>query len=283
MGVLDDLNALPPELETRMKRVLLTHMKNGYWISTFDSAQVIFNSRQILSREAAAFAREKEISPRKIFVRKKDGTQIGELGRIPSGFIGRFEAPGPPDLLSQIFLDGLESTELSFSTIAADVPYPAVAPLSEGVTIHRRFLRITATGYEPLDPARPLQKGDVVISQVSLKREPVRDAGSIQSRFLVLEDGIPSLGQAIDDDRTYLADAGIQADENDYWACVKQTQRYPDRTVRIAEVLPGGEMKLYQVWRATFAGKATISPARAFDMYDESIRGNSAAQSIRVE
>ena len=94
---------------------------------------------------------------------------------------------------------------------------------------------------------------------------------------------MPSLGQAIDDDRTYLADAGVQADENDYWASVKQTQRYPERTVRIAGVLPGGEMKLYQVWRVAFAGKATIPPAQAFDMYDESIRGNTGAQGIWVE
>ena len=94
---------------------------------------------------------------------------------------------------------------------------------------------------------------------------------------------MPSLGQAIDDDRTYLADAGIQPDENDYWASVKQTLRYPERTVRIASVLPTGEMKLYQVWRVAFAGKATIPPAQAFDMYDESIRGNSGAQGIRVE
>ncbi|MCX5882087.1 MAG: MG2 domain-containing protein [Deltaproteobacteria bacterium] len=283
MGVLDDLGALQPELETRMKRLLLSHMKNGYWISTFDSAQVIFNSRGILSREAAAFAREKETKARKILVRKKDGTQMGELTRIPSGFIGRFEAPGAPDLLSLIRLDGLESTEFASAAIAADVPYRAVAPKSNGVTIQRRFLRVTATGNEPVDPARPLQKGDVVIIEVSLSREPIRNARSVQSRFLVVEDGIPSLGQAIDDDRTYLADAGVQADDNDYWASVKQTQRYPERTVRIASVLPTGEMKLYQVWRVAFAGKATIPPAQAFDMYDESIRGNTGAQGIRVE
>ncbi|MFH0996369.1 MAG: alpha-2-macroglobulin family protein [Pseudomonadota bacterium] len=283
IGVLDDLGALSPELETRMKLILLSNMKNGYWISTFDSAQVIFNSRGILSREAAAFSREKETKARKILVRKKDGTQMGELARIPSGFIGRFETPGAPDLLSQIFVDGLESTEFASAIIAADVPYPAVTPKSDGVTIHRRFLRITATGNEALDLSRPLQKGDVVISEVSLSREPIRDARSVQSRFLVVEDGIPSLGQAIDDDRTYLADAGVQADENDYWASVKQTQRYPERTVRIASVLPTGEMKLYQVWRVAFAGKATIPPAHAFDMYDESIRGNTGAQGIRVE
>ncbi|MBI5590781.1 MAG: alpha-2-macroglobulin [Deltaproteobacteria bacterium] len=283
IGVLDDLGALPPELETGMKRLLISQMKNGYWISTFDSAQVIFNSRGILSREAAVFEREKESKARKVLVRKKDGTQMGELTRIPSGFIGKFQDPGAPDLLSQIFVDGLESTESAFSVITANVPYPAVESKSDGVTIKRRFMRITATGNEALDLTRPLHKGDVVISEVSLKRVPIRDARSVQSQFLVVEDGIPSLGQAIDDDATYLADAGVQADDDDYWASVKQTQRYPERTVRIARVLPAGEMKLYQVWRVTFAGKATIPPAHAFDMYDESIRGNTGAQGIRVE
>ena len=76
---------------------------------------------------------------------------------------------------------------------------------------------------------------------------------------------------------------GFRPTTNDYWASVKQTQRYPERTVRIARVLPAGEMKLYQVWRVAFAGKATIPPAQAFDMYDESIRGNTGAQGIRVE
>jgi hypothetical protein len=283
MGVLDDLNTLPPELETGMKQRLLSQMKNGYWISTFDSAQVIFNSRGILSREAAAYAREKEANTRSVRVRKKDSTQMGELTRIPSGFIGRFEAPGTPDLLSQILVDGLEPAEFAFATIAAEVPFQAVSPQSSGVTIERRLLRITATGSEALDLSRPLQKGDVIISEVSLSREPIRDTRSVQSRFLVVEDGIPSLGQAIDDDRTYLADAGVQADEDDYWTSVKQTLRYPEKTVRIASVLPTGELKLYQVWRVAFAGKATIPPARAFDMYDESIRGNTGAQSIQAE
>ena len=60
---------------------------------------------------------------------------MGELTRIPSGFIGRFEAPGAPDLLSQIFVDGLGSTEFASSTITANVPFEAVQSKSDGVTI----------------------------------------------------------------------------------------------------------------------------------------------------
>jgi uncharacterized protein YfaS (alpha-2-macroglobulin family) len=180
-------------------------------------------------------------------------------------------------------VDGLGTTEFASSAITANVPFEAVESKSDGVTIQRKFMRITATGKEMLDLSRPLQKGDIVISEISLKRDSVRDARSVQSQFLVVEDGIPSLAQAIDDDRTYLADAGIQADVDDYWASVKQTQRYPERTVRIAKVLPEGDMKVYQVWRVAFTGKATIPPAHAFDMYDESIRGNTGAQAVQVE
>jgi alpha-2-macroglobulin len=283
MGVLDDLNALPQDVESAMKRMLLSHMKNGYWISTFDSAQVIFNTRGILTKEAAAFAQEKEAKAGKIMVRKKDGTELGELARIPSGFIGRFKDPGSADLLSQIRTDGLGATDFASSTITANVPFQAVESKSDGITVQRRFMRITATGKEALDLSRPLQKGDVVISEISIKREAVRDAGSVQSQFLVVEDGIPSLAQAIDDDRIPLADAGVQADDNNYWASIKQTERYPEKTVRIAKVPAGGEMRVYQVWRAAFAGRATIPPAHAFDMYDESIQGNTGAQGVRVE
>jgi hypothetical protein len=105
----------------------------------------------------------------------------------------------------------------------------------------------------------------------------------VQSRFLVVEDGVPSLAQTIDDDRTFLADAGLQPDTEGYWARQKQTLRYPDRTVRIVEVIPGGEIKLYQAWQVAFSGTASIPPASAFDMYDESIQGNTGAQTIHVE
>jgi len=56
MGTLEDLNALPEPLESKLKRILLTSMKNGFWVSTFDTAQVIFNTRKLLSKEAAAVA-----------------------------------------------------------------------------------------------------------------------------------------------------------------------------------------------------------------------------------
>jgi len=48
-------------------------------------------------------------------------------------------------------------------------------------------------------------------------------------------------------------------------------------------VLPRGEITIYQVWQAAFGGTAAVPPAVAFDMYDESVRGNTGAGRIRVE
>ena len=283
IGALKEAEALPEELEVRLAQILLASMKNGYWTSTFDTAQVIFNTREILSEEAAAYVEERDAKTRRIVVRAKDGTRLGELSRIPSGFVGTFKEPGTPGSLSEIRLEGMDADEVACATITVDVPFAAVKPYAHGLKVERRFMRITPEGSKPLDLAGPLPVGAIVVSEVRVKRDPVAEAGIIPSHFVVVEDGIPSLAQAVDEDETYLADAKIQPKDESYWSWIKETQRYPEKTARIARVLPGGELRLYQVWRVSFAGKATIPPARAFDMYDESLQGNSEAQRVQAE
>lgn len=283
LGVLEDLDALPEELEVTLKQLLLSYMRNGAWISTFNTAQVIFNTREILSREAAAFAQERETGSRTIVVYTRDGIELGKLTPIPAGFVGNFAQGGSLSALSEIRLDGLDPDDAAYSVVSVDVPYGTVRPCAHGLTVERTFRRITSHGSEKLDMTRPLRKGDPVVSEVCVRRGPVTDMGPVPSQFLVVEDGIPSLAQSMDDDEAYLADAGIQPREDTYWSRIKQTQRHPDKTLRIAKVLPGGEFKVYQIWRAAFAGKAAIPPARAFDMYDEGLQGNTEAGEVRVE
>lgn len=283
LGVLKDAEALPEELESRLKQVLLASMKNGYWTSTFDTAQVIFNTREILSEEAAAYVEERDAKARRIVVRAKDGSEVGKLSRIPAGFLGTFSEPGLIGSLSEIRFEGMEPDEVAYATFKVDVPFPAVKSYAHGLRVERNLMRITPKGKEPLDLSKPLPRGAIVVSEVRVKREPVPEASAIPSRFLVVEDGIPSLGQAVDEDATYLAEARIQPKDESYWSSVKETQRYPEKTTRIGRLLPGGELRLYQVWRVAFAGKATIPPARAFDMYDDSLQGNSEAQRVQAE
>jgi len=241
---------------------------------------VIFNLRSILSREAVALVAEQQTKPRRLVVRKMDGRELGELKGIPQGYVATFANPGSVVDVSEIMLDGLRPNEVASAAITADVPYDAVKPRSVGLVVDRSFKRVTSGGSDMLDLTRPLHKGDLVVSEVRVKRDPVQDTRTIPSQFVVIEDGIPSFAQAIDDDEKVLADAKIQPREDSYWASIKETQRHPDKTTRIVKVMPTGEIRIYQVWQVTFPGKATIPPAWAFDMYDESLQANTEARAV---
>jgi alpha-2-macroglobulin len=138
-------------------------------------------------------------------------------------------------------------------------------------------------GSELLDLSRPLRKGDLVVSELQVRRPGMDMPNSNGGSFIVVEDGVPSLALTVQEDEKYLADAKVQPKDDSYWATIKETQRHPDKTVRIAEVRPGGEIRIYQVWQVSFSGKASIPPARAFDMYNEDLWGNTGALELSVE
>ncbi|HQH27869.1 MAG TPA: alpha-2-macroglobulin family protein, partial [Oligoflexia bacterium] len=65
LGILAALNALPDDLGARLKRFIIEAMENGGWLSTFDTAQLIFNTRELIAEEArraSEFDRERVIS-----------------------------------------------------------------------------------------------------------------------------------------------------------------------------------------------------------------------------
>lgn len=281
LGVLDGEKALAADQKMRLGRILLQGMKNGYWTSTFDTAQVIFNTRGVLAKEAVAAAHEK--GSRSLAVTLDGGRVVGTLERIPAGFTGLFANPGTPGDLGEIRLTGLLANEVVYCHATADVPFAAVKPVSTGIAVKRRLFLVTPSGHEELKADTSLRKGDTVVSEITVKRGTVSEKGALQSRFVVVEDGVPSISQTIDSDETVLADAKLQPTAANYWSSIKETQRYPDKTIRIAEVAPGGEMQLYQVWQVTFSGEASLPPAVAFDMYDESVRGNTDPERIKVE
>lgn len=275
MGTLFDAQALPSALETKLKRQLLLMQKNGYWTSTYDTAQVIFNAREILSKEAEA-ARDQK--PRTRNAMTANGVKLGALDAIPGGYLGRFRQFGDNGDLNEIFINELQADEITSATLAVEVAYRNVSARSSGLEVQRHFKRITAKGSELIDLSQSLHLGDVVVSEVRVQRNS--DSRELGSEFVVIEDGIPSLAEGLENDQSYLADAGIQAKDDNYWASIKETQRYPDRIVRIAKLQAGAALTLYQAWRVNRSGVASIPPAAGFDMYDETIQGNSAASRV---
>lgn len=281
LGVLNEAGALPPELEARLKKLLLNSRKNGYWTSTYDTAQVILNSRKLLEKEAAV-ARDGKAAARKLVALSREEARLGELKPIPGGFLGRFTQFSEVVDIGEIKLAGLKPDEVASVNVAVELPYAEVTPKAAGLSVERTFRRIRGQGSEVVDMEQPLRVGDVAVSEVLVKRSAETGPQAAASHYVVIEDGIPSLAEGQEADAVYLADAQIQPREDGYWSRIKETRRYPDRIARVAEIAPGTEMRLYQVWRVARAGIASIPPARAFDMYDESVRGNTEAGKLEV-
>ncbi len=281
LGVLHEADALKPALESQLKALLLHSQKNGYWLSTYDTAQVIFNSRFLLSKEAEAAGKAKA-QGRVLSVSSKNGTALGSLTPIPGGYLGEFSHFSEQPDLSDLTLPDLKADEVAGASLSVDTPYAAVSAQASGLQIDRRFRKITSSGSDIIDFSQNLHPGDVIVSEIHITRTPDANRPAQGSEYVVIEDGVPALAEALENDQTYLADAKIQAKQDDYWSNIKETQHYPDRTVRVAKLLPGGEFRLYQVWRVARSGSAAIPPATAFDMYNEAVQGNSLAARVNV-
>lgn len=278
LGALQAAADLPPALETKLKRLLLQSQQHGYWVSTYDTAQVIFNTRELLSKEAAAAQSQKA---RTLKVVGAAGA-LGNLQRIPGGYLGSFDKLPAAGELADLRIADLNDTDMASATLQVELPYPAVVARDTGLNVERSFRRITGSGSEAVDLSQALHVGDVVVSEVKIKRNDDPNRLPAGSDFVVVEDGIPSLAEGQENDQAYLADAKLQAGDDSYWASVKETQRYPDRIVRVAKLQPGAELKLYQVWKVARPGIASIPPASGFDMYNEAVRGNGVAGSVSV-
>ena len=208
LGVLDDAHELPAALETKLKRKLLEIQENGYWLSTYDTAQVIYNTRNLLTREAEK-ARDSKNQQRAIAATAKNGYELGRLSAIPGGYVGGFTGYGEQADISEIGLSNLNADDVANANVGVELPYPAVAARANGLTVERNFRRITAKGNESITAGQTLKTGDVVISEVRVARDPGNGRNASGSDFVVIEDGLPSIAEGLENDRTYLADAKI--------------------------------------------------------------------------
>jgi hypothetical protein len=284
LGALAENEALGDATAGRLSRRLLESAGGSLARSTFETAEIIFSARALLAREAKA---ARAAGPRRLVARTPgDGPSLA-LDPIPGGFAGtlRFDDAMPVERVARLTIDGARPEEIQFASLAALVPYGAVQPTANGLTVARTLLRIEGAAARPLEAGAVLHRGDVVVSRVVVERTNRAVHGvpiGPPSRFVVLQDAVPAVAEAIDEDRPYLADARLQGDEPTYWGRVKETLRYPDRTERVIE-LQGGSFTALQVWRVAFGGRVVLPPARAFDMYDDAVAGNTAAAAVVVE
>jgi len=278
MKVLFEAGQLEPELKSRMTRLLLELNSDGMWGSTFEAAQVIFNTRGIVADEAK---QQVERSPKAVL--GSDGVKLGEVVGVPGGYFQRIVNPGPTNLLRQIRVEGLTTDERLTAAFTAEVPFVELKATQQGLLVQRQLLKVNGKSLLPVDLSQPLKEGEILISRVALTRSPFSGQGQLPSSYVVVEDQHPSLVEVLEEDREYLASVGLQKEDDSYWAEIKQTLRYPDRITRAVKIRPGAKMQLFSVWRVSYSGKASLPPVRAFDAYNERLFGNSAAGTLSVQ
>lgn len=285
LAILSETDQLDDKVKAKAMRLLVDSFHDGMWNSTYDTALIIFTLRDLLKQEAET-AKAESASPQ-VSVKGSDGKELMQLKAVPGGFTGRLDSISDPAAVQSISFEGpLPGSTQVKARLQVQVPYESVAETANGITLTRTLLRIGAKGSELIDLSTPLHSGDIVVSKVHVKRED-RGRGwwwqPRPSNFIVVQDGVPSAAESLEDEKTYLADAGLVPNEATYMAKLKDTMRYPDRVERVVEINPGGEMDVFQVWRITYKGKAAVPPVRAFDMYRADISANTASGAMIVE
>jgi len=278
LGALQRANALPREVEAKGKAILLTQLRGGAWRSTFDTAQVIFNVRGIIQKEIESTKRQGSVRP--VAVRTSTGKDVGSLKPVAGGLAESFTGLNLPAADGvELTLSDVPDDAVAVADFEVEVPNSRLVVRDSGMSVARQFYKIGAAGASVIPNLDGLKVGDVIVSRVDVRRSENPDSDLIPSRFVVIEDAVPSIGETIDEDATYLADAALGRSADTWAAQLKDTYRRPEGTTRVVELKPGASFTTYSVWRVAFAGSASVNAARAFDMYDERLRGNSASAS----
>ncbi len=153
--------------------------------------------------------------------------------------------------------------------------------------MERKFIILSNGSKQETTSLDKLKVGDVVISIVKFSRTSQFQEGAIPSSFLIIDDSIPSLAEGVEEDTSYLADAGL-TQKNANWQELKPKSvlRYPQKTSMVFESSLVGLKavgEVTSVWRVKYKGKSSLPAAQAVDMYDSSIRGNTISHSVVAE
>jgi hypothetical protein len=211
------------------------------------------------------------------------GQVLLKLNPIRGGFSGKISLlPDATVDLSKLKVSGISGTYSLVASLNVDVPFSTLQELNQGVSVSRTLHKIVSAGTVLLPENGELNVGDVVVSKVEVTRlaDRRRWYNAQPSDWFVVQDGVPSSAESLDDDKTYLADAKLMPTGDTYWSQVKETLRYPEHVDRVVRLLPGATFTSYSVWRVGFKGTSVIAPARAFNMYAKGLEGSSAARVI---
>jgi hypothetical protein len=279
--VLRQMKNPPVALIEKLQRRLLDDLGEGGLWSPLDAALVINALKPTIVAEIDEQAGS-EGEP--VEVQDAHGTVIGLAKPIVGGYAATFDRSSLEGKnLSQISLQAPARDLTVVGDLTLATPYAGLEARGDGISITRTLLRVTARGAEVLSADSNLSPGDVVVSKLDVSRPAGKGWWSNRSPsdWFVVQDGIPSIAEGIDDDRTVLADAKLVPPDGTWWSSVKETLRYPDRTERTMRLAQGGSMTSYSVWRIAYQGEAVVPPGRIFNMYLKGLEGSTSATRVR--
>jgi hypothetical protein len=279
LEVLQSLDPIPATLVRKVKNQVVADVRDGYVWSPFDSAELISSILPTVLEEIKSASEEN--GP--LEVSDSSGQALLKLNPIRGGFAGKTALlPDATVDLSKLKVSGISGTYSLVASLNVDVPFSTLQELNQGVSVSRTLHKIVSAGTVLVPEDGALNVGDVVVSKVEVTRlaDRRRWFNAQPSDWFVVQDGVPSSAESLDDDKTYLADAKLVPAGDTYWSQVKETLRYPAHVDRVVRLLPGATFTSYSVWRVGFKGTSVVAPARAFNMYAKGLEGSSAARVI---
>ena len=281
LEILVETNRLTPQLNEKLEGFLLSQYENGMWLSTYDTAQVIYSMRNLIAKEATNW--KSNLSHNQLSVYGRDGQVLASLKSIPGGYYYSSKPNVSAESLLSLRIEGMPTLSLLYGYAHIEQQSQGSIASSSGIRITRTLLKTIAQGSRPLGPNEDLSVGDILVSELLISREAQNTQDRIASDFIVIEDPTPSLAESQEDELSALADAKLTAEGATSFTQVMDTIRNSDKVTRIVRLKSPGVLRVYQIWRVNFSGKASLPPALAYDMYDQRLNGNSAISEISVK
>ncbi|WGL61145.1 MG2 domain-containing protein [Pigmentibacter sp. JX0631] len=270
-------NKINKEFENLFKnRLIETLNENGYSFgSTFNTAQVIINLKDVVKNEVKMF---KKLSTSSINIKGTDNETILKLTPTLGGFSGNLKNLKSDKSINTLVPENLPNGFSLLASAKAFVPMNDIKEMDNGIKIKKEFLKYNEKKKEVQKiNLSELKIGDIVLVKLTIKRSKLNNNRNIHSNFLVVEDLIPSIAEGVDNDDIYLSDFKIKTD------AILETKRYPEKIVRVLE-LPSNEndsLEIYNVWNVRFSGMSSIPATKATDMYNDNIFGLSSSFEVK--
>jgi uncharacterized protein YfaS (alpha-2-macroglobulin family) len=239
-----------PEPTKSLDRMLHNRNPYGAWHTTW------VNGWSLIAM--AEYAKHQELSdtPVSLAFETATGTETITLSEEQPTAIRSFKLT--PDL--KLALSANQSACVRMKIAAKPQIMPTQPVAKNGLSIDRIYERINADGSATIltEP----QVGDLI--RVSLRVTLPKD----YSRYLVIEDPLPSLFETVNADfKSQRAAVGIRTSEND-WQVSHSELRTDRASFFLDEVWRKGTYTLTYLARCTIAGQATAPPAKVESMYD---------------